>query len=331
MELLREINSDAEMATDGSPEGILTGLRDRPNQASIFNKDEFTGLLDAIAHKDYMAGFGEQLTKLYDGDDIKRLLRKDIIHVKDPRFIIFAGGIKDKTQMLLTEDHVMSGFIPRFIFVTAEGDPANVQPTGPPKRETDLDQREQLINELIDLSNHYSQPMPIIRDGRVVGSVPTQFDATLTHEAWERYNLFETQMRNTALSTSLNYLVPMHERLAMSTLKAAVLLAASRKREDGLVVEEIDILHAIYYAQRWREYACEVVNGIGKTNDERLIDRIYTYVAKNGSGVLRAELMNMFLLDVKRADLIFSTMIQRNLLFPLDVGGQKRYRVVAVG
>jgi hypothetical protein len=318
MELLREVNSDAEMATDGSAEGILTGLRDRPGQPSIFLKDEFTGLLDSIAHKDYMAGFAEQLTKLYDGDDIKRLLRKESIHVKDPRFIILAAGIKDKTQMLLTEEHVMSGFIPRFVFVTGEGDPANVQPTGPPRPDEDLEQREQLINELIDMYNHYAAATPIMQGNKVVGSMPTEFAATLTQDAWARFNVFETQMRNTALSTTLAHLVPVHERLSMSTLKAAVLIAASRKRvDDGLVVEEIDILHAIYYAQFWRQYVCEVVNGIGKTQDERLIDRIYEQVRKNDTGV-------------NRADLIFGTMIQRNMVFLLDVNGQKRYRAAVV-
>lgn len=328
MEMLRDIDSDAEMATDGSVEGLLVGLRDRPGQPSIFHRDEFTGLLDAIAHKEYMAGFAEQLTKLYDGDDIKRLLRKETIHVKDPRFIIFAGGIKEKTQMLLTEEHVMSGFIPRFVFITAEGDPANIRPTGPPQRDQDVEERELLRNELSDIHAHYSMEKPLMQGGRMIGSTPAEFAATLTQGAWARFNIFENQMRQTAFSTGLGHLVPVHERLATSALKAAVLLAASRKRDEGLVVEEIDILHAIYYAQRWREYASEIVNGIGKSNDERLIDRIMDYVTANTSGASRAELMNVFRLDVKRADLIFSTMIQRNLVFGLEIGGQKRYRAM---
>lgn len=325
-ELLREIDSEAEMATDGSPEGILVGLRDRPGQSSIFHKDEFTGLLDAIAHKEYMAGFGEQLTKLYDGDDIKRLLRKEVIHVKDPRFIIFAGGIKEKTQMLLTEEHVMSGFIPRFVFITAEGDPANIRPTGPPVPMQDLDERELLVNELVEMHAHYTAPTPVMQGGKMVGTLPTQFAATMTKQAWERYNVFEEQMRQTAFSMGRAHLIPVHERLSTSVLKAAMLLAAARKREDGLVIEEIDILHAIYYGQRWREYASEIVNGIGKTFDERLIDQIMTYVRKNDSGASRAELMTLFSLDFKRADLIFGTMIQRNMVYALDIGGQKRYR-----
>lgn len=328
--MIRELDEGAEMATEASPEGILMGLRDRPGQAAIFHKDEFTGLLDAIAHKDYMAGFGEQLTKLYDGDDVKRLLRKETIHVKDPRFIIFAGGIKDRTQMILTQEHVMSGFIPRFIFITAEGDPANLRPTGPPEQDRDVEERELLYNELQDMHAHYTMPKPLIQNGKIIGTMAAEYAATLTQEAWARFNVFEEQMRDTALSTGLPHLVPVHERLSTSTLKAAVLLAASRKRDDGLVVEEIDILHAIYYARHWREYASEIVNGIGKSHDERLIDRIMDFVRVSESGVSRAELMNLFLLDMKRADLIFGTMIQRNLVFAMEVGGQKRYRAMVI-
>lgn len=329
MNLLREVDDRAEMATDGSIEGLLVGLRDRPGQPSIFLRDEFTGLLDAIAHKEYMAGFAEQLTKLYDGDDIKRLLRKETIHVKDPRFIILAAGIKEKTQMLLTEEHVMSGFVPRFVFVSGDADPDRLQPTGPPRQdESSVEKRDMLRNELFDLAAHYINRTSLTRDGRAVGNIPLEYEATLTSEAWVRFQAFEKLMRDTALDTGLGYLVPVYERLSTSTLKAALLLAASRQRVDGVVVEELDILHAIYYAQRWREYASEIVNGIGKTYDERLIDKLLAYIRSSPSGASRAELMNVFRLDMKRADTLFGTMAQRNMVHVLEVQGNRRYRAM---
>ena len=122
VDLLAEIDSDLIMATDGSIEGLLQGLSLRPSKPSIFLRDEFTGLLDSMTKKDYMSGMPELLTKLYDGKLQKRMLRKEIIEVKDPRLIIFAGGIRSKTQQLLTLEHVSSGFMPRFVFLTAESD-----------------------------------------------------------------------------------------------------------------------------------------------------------------------------------------------------------------
>lgn len=327
MKLLSEVDERAEMATDGSMEGILVGLRDRPGQPSIFLKDEFTGLLEAIAHKDYMAGFAEQLTKLYDGDDVRRLLRKETIHVRDPRFIIFAAGIKEKTQMLLTEEHVMSGFIPRFVFISADAKIEDLNPTGPPREDgLDNETRELLKNELTDMHNHYVKEQTITLEGKVIDTVPVQYEATLTNEAWARFQVFEKQMRDTAISTGLGYLVPVYERLSMSTLKAAILIAATKKREKGLTIDTIDVLHAIYYAQRWREYASEIVSGIGKTFDERLMDRIMAYIRSSPTGSSRAELMRAFSLDIKRADILFGTLVQRKLVYVLDVAGNKRYR-----
>lgn len=326
MNTLRDVDNRPEMATDGSIEGILAALRDRPGQPSIFLKDEFTGLLEAIAHKDYMAGFAEQLTKLYDGDNIKRLLRKEVIEINDPRFIVFAGGIKDKTQELLTEEQVMSGFIPRFIFISADSNIENIRPTRPPEIETNTEARELLKNELMDLFNHYCTPSPVYKDGKLIGSMPAQHEAGMTVDAWRRFNQFEKQMMETAASTGLDYLMPVYVRLSVSTLKAAILLAASRRRDDILMIEEIDILHAIYYCQRWREYASEIVNGVGKTYDERLIDRIQRYITNNPVGVTRAELMSVFHLDMKRADMLFGTMLQRNMIYSIEVNGQRKYR-----
>lgn len=328
MGLLRDVDERAEMATDGSIEGILSGLRDRPGQPSIFLRDEFTGLLDAIANKDYMAGFAEQMTKLYDGDNIKRLLRKETIEVKDPRFIVFAGGIKDKTQMLLTEEHIMSGFIPRFVFISGDADPDRIKLTSPPGAQESDDQRELLRNELHDLLNHYVQPKPIVKDDKIIGSVSSMFEANMTPEAWARYNAYEKLMMDTALSTGIGYMMPVYVRLTVSTLKAAILIAAAQNRTQGLMIEEIDILHAIYYAQSWRKYASEIVTGVGKTYDERLIDRIYEYVQNSPMGVSRAELMTVFMLDMRRAELMFGTMQQRNMVYAIEVSGQRRYRPI---
>src|SRR6185295_16082845 len=106
MDLLLEIDTDCVLATDGSIEGLMTSLSMRPGRASIFLRDEFSGLLDAMVRKDYYAGMAETFTKLYDGKFQKRILRKDIIEVKDPVLIFFAGGIKNKTMSLVTHEQV---------------------------------------------------------------------------------------------------------------------------------------------------------------------------------------------------------------------------------
>lgn len=324
MRLLYDVDDRALLATDGSLEGILMGLRDRPKQPSIFLRDEFTGLLEAIAHKDYMAGFAEQLTKLYDGEPLRRLLRKEVIDIRDPIFIMYVGGIKAKTQMMITEELVMGGFLPRFIMITAEPDLSRVRPIGPPVNQ-DIESREIIKNELIDMHNHYVKETTLTKDGLALGKSSKDFKAQLTPEAWQRYNEYEMLMTKTALDAGLDYLTPVYDRLAKSTLKAAILIAASTQRSDQVVVGLPDLLHAIYYARHWRAYASEIVNGIGKTYDERLMDKIYVTIRASSIGVPRDELMTLFRLDYKRADLIFKTMEQRKVIKLVDFDGERRY------
>src|SRR5262249_60707927 len=113
-------------------EGLFSALATRPGKPSVFLRDEFTGLLEQMTKRDYMAGFAEMLTKLYDSKTLKRVLRKETIAVKDPILIVYAGGIKSRMQLMMTLEQVASGFLPRFVFITAVSDINRVRPLGPP-------------------------------------------------------------------------------------------------------------------------------------------------------------------------------------------------------
>lgn len=322
--MLSEVDDQVFFATDGSMEGILTGLKGRDGKTSLYFRDEITGLIQSMLTKDYMSDMPEVLTKLYDGDSIKRLLRREELIVHKPRFLLLASGIKSKVQSLLSEEHIASGFIPRFVFITAETDINRIRPLGP-KVETNLEWKEDIKNELIDIRNHYSQPVPITRAGRVVGSSDPEFSAELTKQAWERYNDFEMTMTKSALDTGLAYLTPVYDRLAKSVLKVSILIAASRQRGRKIVVELPDILHGIYYCRLWRSYTNEIVNGIGKSPEERMIDKIYVMIKNTPGGIARSQIMNIFKLTNKQAGMIFDTMIQRQLIYSISLGGQPKY------
>lgn len=326
-ELLFEVSPDSFFTNDGSAEGILSGLKDRTRQPSIYLRDEFTGLLDAIAHKDYMSGMAEHLTKLYDGKTLKRLLRKEEIIVKDPVFIIFAGGTKTRTQELVNEDLINSGFIPRFVFITAVPDPSLIKPVGPPKKRNQQERKE-IKDELFSIYDFYNRPRLIVMpDGITEASIKPELEAVMTQEAWDRYNQLEMTLTNAALTSDLPHLTPVYDRLAKSTLKAAILIAASNTNDGNLVEIGLDdVLHAIYYCRHWHAYVSEIVNGIGKNADERIIDKIMQYILKTGKiGAARSDIMRLFKLDSRRADLLITTIVQRRLVFAVQYQGQPRY------
>jgi hypothetical protein len=113
-----------------------------------------------MTKKDYYAGMAETLTKLYDGKYQKRILRSAVIEVKEPVLIILAGGIRDRILSLLQYEHVASGFLPRFVFITAESDLSRVRPLGPPTDIT-LAGRQEIINQLSEFHSFYSRPQQV--------------------------------------------------------------------------------------------------------------------------------------------------------------------------
>jgi hypothetical protein len=327
MDLLEEVDSSVILATDGSIEGLMTGLSTRPGHPSIFLRDEFSGLLEAFSRKDYYAGMAEMLTKLYDGKMQKRVLKKEIIEVKDPVLVLFTGGIKNKVCGLLTHEYISSGFIPRFVFITAESDVDNVRPLGPPSAK-DTTGRDQILSRMRRMQSFYNvEPTLIMRDGKFVMQNPDHVDAELTPEAWSRYNQLEADMMRSALAANNpEIMTPTYDRLSKSGLKAAVLLAASNAepdREETIVVELRDMLQAIEFVQMWRSYTNEIVERVGLTRDERLYDNILNLIARH-PGSTRGHIMQHYRLNARSIELALQTLEQRGQITRLKQGKGER-------
>jgi hypothetical protein len=332
IDLLALVDEDAILATDGSIEGLLTGLQSRSGRPSVFLRDEFSGLIEQMTKKDYMAGMAEVLTKLYDGKMQKRLLRKEVLTIQNPVLILFAGGIKTKIQQLLSFEMVTSGFVPRFIFVTAESSTSRMQPMGPPTQR-DYSGRDALVEEMERIRDHYVIPEVVITKGQGF-QVPRMrtWDAELSSEAWARYNKFEQSMMQAGIDSGrAELMTPIYDRLSKSTLKVAVLLAASRRLEEKVVVREEDVVLAISYCRAWRSYANEVINGVGKNTFERDIDKIMKAIVRS-PGIPRSKLMQYYHLTARTADAIFATLDQRGLITQVRQGrGTLYYPIAGVG
>ncbi len=321
IELLVEVDSEVVMATDGSIEGLLGALSQRPGQPSIFLRDEFSGLLEQMARREYQAGLAETLTKLYDGKFQRRQLRKEVIEVRDPCLILFAGGIKTKVLQLLRYEQVSSGFIPRFICITAKSNLGALRPLGPPSHGS-LQGRERISRFLHQMRSAYIKPMEV-KVGSTVTTTKMMFDAQLTPGAWELYNVMELRLLESGVKSIVqDILTPTMDRLAKSGLKAAVLIAASRMRER-VIVNEGDILKAFQYVIGWREYAMEVISNVGLSQQENEIGVIFQAIKRN-PGVLRSTLMQNYHLTKRDADQIFDTLEQRGLINRSRAGRSER-------
>ncbi len=325
MDMILDIDSDCVLATDGSIEGLLTGISTRPSRASIFLRDEFSGLLEMMTKRDYYAGMAETLTKLYDGKFQKRVLRKETIEIRDPILIVYAGGIRTRIYELMDYGYVTSGFIPRFMFISADSDISRLRPLGPPSEST-LEERGVLLSKFSKLYGHYTSEQ-LIKIGDKEVTVPKKWDATLTTEAWVRYNKFEADMLQVGLdSDRADLMTPTMDRLAKSGLKMSILLAATRM--DALVeVTEEDVIRAFYYIERWVIFTLDLIHNIGKTTSERLLERVHRSI-KAQPGITRSALMQNHHLNARDADLVFNTLEQRGQIIKQKAGRGMRYEPV---
>lgn len=325
MDLVSEVDPDTVLATDGSIEGLLTALSIRPGRPGVFLRDEFSGLLEQMTKKDYMAGMPELLTKLYDGKLQKRILRKEIIEVKEPVLLLFTGGIKEKITSLLTFEQVSSGFMPRFVFITAESDITRVKPLGPPTDFTD-NNRQAIREELQSMADFYKKTkMMAVKDSKITIETAEIYPAELSPEAWFRYNRLETDMLDWGMEANRpDIMTPVYDRLCKSILKSAVLLAASEQRQDVVKVEERHILRAIGYGEGWRTYANEIMNSVGKGQEERKLDNLYNAICRD-PGVSRSYLMTAYHLSAKEASPLFETLEQRALIQRQKQGRGERF------
>lgn len=316
IELLGTIDREIIVATEGSAEGLLTSLEQRPNKASIFFKDEVSGFFNALNKREYLAGMTETLTALYDVPPFfTRRLRKETISLENPIFIFFGGGVKEPVYATLNEDYVLSGFLPRFLVVSGNTDLNRIKPTGPPTAQN-IRKKQEIADFVADLYERYASPV-IMKVGGESMTMPPRIRAVLTSDAWRRYQNIEAEMVERASTSAVPLLaLPTFERLSRSMLKMALILAATRQyptKDNQITVVEADVINAAYYAQQWGEFSIELILNAGKRASEKVLEKIIRFMREN-PGVLRSTVMQHMHLSKREADDILSTLEDRQLV-----------------
>jgi hypothetical protein len=315
-QMVMDVEKEIVLATDGSWEGLLTGISKRDGRATLYRSDEFSGTLATMTKREYMVGSTEMFTQLYDGSFVKRLLRKETITIDEPIFIFFVGGIRERVQSLLGPEHVTSGFVARFVLINGNVDMNRLRSihASNAASEASEDQRIALVNRLRQMQELYRSNFTVSSNGNhaVVQNKP---HVTLTQDAWDLYNSLEMKLIKAVYNTaSQEMLLPTMDRLAKGGLKASVLIAASRMKSEHVTVEEGDVLKAFQYISKWRQNAIEVLANIGVSATERRIQQVERAIYRRRTGLSRSELMRNFHLNAFEAQLILDTLVQRGLI-----------------
>jgi hypothetical protein len=291
-----------DIGSDATPEGLTSILAERDKQTSLLHRDEVQGMFKDFINKTYMASAAERFTELYDGHvpvTIRSTKAKVQTERAETNFIMYLMGITSKTADVLTTEYFRSGFLARFIYVTA--------PTPPRTKES----------EDIQQADEYEMN---VRDDVLDGIIKSLSDAVmfwqkkggisprpirLSQDAILRFNQFKWEMGNyTENHPEKESIEPSRQRLALSIWKCAVLLAMYDKSEE---VSERHMLTAIYYSEEWFWNLVQMAGAISASEWQRDVDKLEALVVDKGGRIRYEEAYKKFSSKRKRE---FDEMVQ---------------------
>jgi Protein of unknown function (DUF3987) len=332
--LLDDVCDDYLLATDGSPEGLLTELGVRDGKISLFHRDEITGFMASVVHKEYMSGLLEGFTRLYDGQPEVRMLRREKIEIKNPYFIIMSGGIKSRMAEIVGMEHIRSGFLPRFIFVTGTTTPDQMRPISPPRDDEIMpllgqeSPRDEMVGKLWRIHHFYNEPEKGTEEPTVLKisgitkltapPKPKHVRLQGTPEFWLRLQQLEQDSRTLGSESSdPNLYGPLYDRLKNSILKVAILLCGADLRDK---ITEEDLQHAIHFGEEWlttvTDFALDIEQQPNMTPWEKTLDKIGVWIkAQHPKRHSQTEVMQKF--RIRKRDIldIEETLMARKMVF----------------
>jgi hypothetical protein len=228
----------------------------------------------------------------------------------------------------LDREYVINGFVPRFLFVTATADFDAYRPPTMMNESMELISGD-LVGYLSKLHDRFDKDMTL-NIGEQSFTSPKDWTLGMTPEALQRYADFERTMSlSGAVAVEPELYSPTLDRMAKSGLKIAMMFAAMRDMDsDDITINLDDMLRAINYIDRWKEFTIEIIDNVGKGTNERLLERAFALV-KRGKET-RSEIMRSMHLTAKEADWMFETLEQRGLIIRSKHGKMERVYATSV-
>ena len=269
-----------DYSSDFSVEGMADVLLKRPHRSGVITRDEFQGFLAEINQKNYKSGVKETLTDWYGGWVSSRIRSGSNSKKSGIPFALsfYAVGIDDQIVDQLTTDDFGSGFLPRFLWVDPTESIAQtnsitdgfVQATGDQKLDTEWVELVSYVENARDWWESFVEP-----EGETIG-------IHFTDEAWNRIVKFMRDMEKISPPEA----IPSVERMSVSTLKCAALLAMVETKEE-IGVEYV--IKAIQYASKWYGNMVNKLNAVSDTIWKKQQDEILKLIVEsNGYTTLKS-------------------------------------------
>lgn len=291
-----------DIGSDATPEGVTSILSERDGKTSLLHRDEVQGMFKDFMNKTYMASAAERFTELYDGH-VPVVIRsgkgKSQTERATTNFVMYLMGIGSKTADVLTTEYFRSGFLARFIYVTAKTpertrEMEDIQQAD----ELEVSTKDMVLDRMV--RNLYNSVVYWQKKG-----APMPRPIRLSDAALARFNQFKWEMGNYAENHQEHESIePSRQRLALSVWKCAILLAMY-EQSDEVKVSHLNT--AIYYAEDWFANLVEMASAISNSEWQRDVDKLEALVMDKGGRIRYEEAYRKFNNKRKRE---FDEMIQ---------------------
>lgn len=262
------IGYPVDIGSDPTRESLQRVLVERDGKTSLIHKDEVHGYFKEQKSKMYQAGTVEFFTDVYGGWVPVRIRndREDKTSGQraSTKFLMHFMGVPSEVASALSIDYFKSGFLARFIYVTATAAP-------------DIDETVRESEAFDDSGNEIDPGLTSfirkVTSARLAAKRSGgAWRIKMTDEANVRWNKFKVDMGLAVKGQRFEEIVePARQRLAFSVWKVAALIAlGSQEREISLQ----HILKAISYAEDWFQNLIKLATQISASEWEAFCDDV---------------------------------------------------------
>lgn len=269
---------DYILTSDATEEGLIDILATRPNQSSLFDRDEVQKLIaDIKGQKSYMRGFLETLNELYDGNARGRVRAQKTTKDTQVNFVQYLMGIRSQFQENLELADFKSGWGPRNVFVRGESPPRtrdNSRLAQGRKEQNKVDfGLQKLAKKLTDARDYWANKQKHQKE--------SPYWMRFEDDAWLRQSDWEWDLKEYFKDhPRFEYLKPSLERMSINVLKVAILFAMMEQRDE---VAMDDVLNAHYIACQWVEDLVVIIEGVSESYELRHMRAVENYIlSKDG-------------------------------------------------
>lgn len=278
LDIIRQVLTEgAILPWKGSPEAFIQQLAGRDGLASVFARDEYSGLLAGMKRGGYTAGLAQDFIRCYDGLPITiartaKMNRKtglrvdDTDRVQDPYLVKLCAATRTSFIETATIDDVLDGLLARFVFTSGTSDERPMVSL--------TDAMEDHWRALVALARGFHERAQDVL--RV--TVPQDVLAL----EWE----LEKRLKAAALAAPRpDAARPAMKRLAEAVLKVAALLAIDHSDGGAAVITPRDFEAAAQLSEPWQHTALALISDLGRTRFQATCDAVLTTIRAHPDGI----------------------------------------------